>query len=173
MLSAALFGLAVSALLSGPMSDKLGRRAMLLFSVLVFSVTCLASSFSANLSQLTVLRFITGLGLGATMPNAVTMMSEFCPDNRRATLINLMFCGFALGAAFGGFLAVWMIPHFGWCSVLMLGGVAPLVLSVLLVTTMPESVRYMVAKSKPVEKIRVTLARISHDAMNAGAFFMT
>ncbi|WP_277182422.1 MFS transporter [Caballeronia sp. BR00000012568055] len=173
VLSAALFGLAAGALLSGPLSDKLGRRAMLLTSTLLFGVACLASSFSADITQLTTLRFITGLGLGAAMPNAVTMMSEFCPDNRRATIINLMFCGFPLGAAFGGFLAAWVIPHFGWRSVLMLGGIAPLVLSVLLIATLPESVRYMVAKSKPVEKIRKTLARVSQEAMNAGSFFMT
>jgi MFS transporter, AAHS family, 4-hydroxybenzoate transporter len=173
VLSAALFGLAAGALLSGPLSDKLGRRAMLLTSTLLFGVACLASAFSADITQLTTLRFITGLGLGAAMPNAVTMMSEFCPDNRRATIINLMFCGFPLGAAFGGFLAAWMIPNFGWRSVLMMGGVAPLLLSVLLVTTLPESVRYMVARSKPVEKIRKTLARISPDATNAGSFFMT
>ncbi|AET92100.1 major facilitator superfamily [Burkholderia sp. YI23] len=173
VLSAALFGLAAGALLSGPLSDRLGRRAMLLSSVLIFGVACLASSFSADITQLTALRFITGIGLGAAMPNAVTLMSEFCPDNRRATLINLMFCGFPLGAAFGGFLAAWMIPHFGWRSVLVLGGVAPLALSVLLIATLPESVRYMVAKAKPVEKIRATLARISSDAMQAGSFFMT
>jgi len=42
------------------------------------------------------------------MPNAVTLMSEYCPDRRRATLTNAMFCGFPLGAAFGGFLAAWI-----------------------------------------------------------------
>ena len=94
----------------------------------------------------------------AAMPNAVTLMSEYCPDGRRATLINLMFCGFPLGAAFGGFLAAWMIPHFGWRSVLVLGGTAPLLLTVLLLISLPESVRFMVAKAKPVEKIRAALA---------------
>lgn len=59
---------------------------MLLSSVLIFGVACLASAFSADLTQLTTLRFITGLGLGAAMPNAVTMMSEFCPDSRRASI---------------------------------------------------------------------------------------
>jgi MFS family permease len=58
------------------------------------------------------------------MPNAVTLMSEYCSDARRATLTNAMFCGFPLGAAFGGFLAAWMIPQFGWRSVLVLGGAA-------------------------------------------------
>jgi AAHS family 4-hydroxybenzoate transporter-like MFS transporter len=173
VLSAALFGLAFGALLSGPLSDRLGRRVLLIGSVLIFGAACFGSAFSGNLTELTALRFVTGLGLGAAMPNAVTMMSEFCPDRRRATVVNLMFCGFPLGAAFGGFLAAWMIPHFGWRSVLLLGGTAPLVLVLLLLLGMPESVRYMVAKGRPIEKIRATLARISSTATGAGSFTMT
>ncbi|MCP3713264.1 MFS transporter [Paraburkholderia sp. CNPSo 3274] len=173
VLSAALFGLACGALASGPLSDRLGRRAILVGSVLLFGVTCLASAFSTSIGELTWLRFITGVGLGAAMPNAVTMMGEFCPDRNRATVINLMFCGFPLGAACGGFLAAWMIPHFGWRSVLMLGGVTPLVLAVPLFLRMPESVRYMVANQRPAERIRAALARISPDAAKAQVFTMT
>ncbi|AFJ87755.1 MULTISPECIES: MFS transporter [Burkholderia] len=173
VLSAALFGLACGALVSGPLSDRLGRRSLLLGSVFLFGVACFASAFSTTIGHLTVLRFITGVGLGAAMPNAVTMMGEFCPDKRRATVINLMFCGFPLGAAFGGFLAAWMIPHFGWRSVLLLGGVTPLLLGVLLLLKMPESVRFMVAHGRSVERIRATLARISRDALNAGSFALT
>jgi AAHS family 4-hydroxybenzoate transporter-like MFS transporter len=173
VLSAALFGLAFGALLAGPVSDRLGRRVPLITSVLIFGIACFSSAFSASLVQLTILRFITGLGLGAAMPNAVTLMSEYCPDGRRATLVNLMFCGFPLGAAFGGFLAAWLIPHFGWRSVLIVGGSAPLVLSVLLLITLPESVRYLVAKGHPIEKIREILSRIGSGAAKAGSFFLT
>src|SRR3954467_8747438 len=95
------------------------------------------------------------------MPNAVTLLSEYCPDGRRATLTNAMFCGFPLGAAFGGFLAAWMIPQFGWRSVLVLGGIVPIVLVLLLFLLMPESVRYMVAESYSAERIRAVLRRIS------------
>ncbi len=173
VLSAALFGLAFGALASGPLSDRLGRRAMLLGSVMVFGVACFASAFADSIDHLVWLRFATGVGLGAAMPNAVTMMSEYCPDSRRATIINLMFCGFPLGAAFGGFLAAWMIPHFGWRSVLLLGGVTPLVLAIPLALLMPESARYMVANAKPAERIRAALARISADARAAQSFTMT
>lgn len=173
VLSAALFGLAFGALGSGPLSDRLGRRIVLIVSVLVFGAACLASAFSPTLEHLTVLRFVTGLGLGAAMPNAVTMMSEYCPDNRRATLTNLMFCGFPLGAAFGGFLAAWMIPQFGWRSVLVLGGVAPLVLAALMLLMLPESARYMIAKGQPVERIRAALSRVSSAAAHAASFVMT
>lgn len=173
VLSAALFGLAAGALSSGPLADRFGRKNVLTASVLVFGLACLASSFSGTLNQLVVWRFITGLGLGAAMPNAVTLMSEYCPGARRATLTNAMFCGFPLGAAFGGFLAAWMIPNFGWRSVLLLGGLAPLVLVLVMLVRMPESVRYMVAKAQPVERIRRVLSRISVTAAEASAFVMS
>ena len=173
VLSAALFGLSAGALLSGPLADRIGRKAVLISSVLLFGVACLGSSFAGSLAQLTGLRFVTGLGLGAAMPNAVTLMSEYCPDKLRATLTNAMFCGFPLGAAFGGFLAAWMIPQFGWRSVLQLGGIAPLALAAVMLVLLPESVRYMVAKAQPVEKIRAALARISERAANAASFTMS
>ena len=173
VLSAALFGLAAGALSAGPLADKLGRKRVLTGSVLLIGVACLASAFAADLTQLSILRFVTGIGLGAAMPNAVTLMSEYCPNQRRAMLTNAMFSGFPLGAAFGGFLASWMIPQWGWRSVLVLGGVAPLLLVVLMVLLLPESVRYMVAKGQPVERIRAVLSRISASAHNAQSFFLT
>ena len=173
VLSAALFGLAAGALSAGPLADRLGRKRVLVGSVLVFGVACLGSAFAGDLTQLTVLRFVTGIGLGAAMPNAVTLMSEYCPNQRRAMLTNAMFSGFPLGAAFGGFLASWMIPQFGWRSVLVLGGVTPLLLVVVMVLLLPESVRYMVAKGQPVERIRAVLIRISATAQQAQSFFMT
>ena len=173
VLSAALFGLAAGALASGPLADGLGRKKLLVASVTVFALACLASAFSQSLGQLTTLRFVTGLGLGAAMPNAVTLMSEYCPARLRATLTNAMFCGFPLGAAFGGFLAAWMIPQFGWRSVLMLGGIAPLLLAVAMALQLPESVRFMVARAQPIERIRAALSRISASAASATSFRLT
>jgi AAHS family 4-hydroxybenzoate transporter-like MFS transporter len=173
VLSAALLGLAAGALAAGPLADRLGRKSVLLASVLLFGTACTWSAFSANLTQLTVLRFVTGLGLGAAMPNAVTLMSEYCPDRRRSMLTNAMFCGFPLGAACGGFLAAWMIPQWGWRSVLLLGGLTPLVLAALMLVLLPESVRYMVATRQPAQRIRSALSRISASAVEFQSFFMS
>jgi AAHS family 4-hydroxybenzoate transporter-like MFS transporter len=71
-----------------------------------------------------------------------------------------MFCGFPLGAAFGGFLAAWMIPQWGWRSVLVLGGITPLVLFVLLLLLMPESVRFLVVRRATITRIRGSLRRL-------------
>jgi MFS transporter, AAHS family, 4-hydroxybenzoate transporter len=170
VLSAALFGLAAGALSAGPLSDRFGRKRLLTFSVLIFGVACLASSQSPDLQTLVILRFVTGLGLGAAMPNAVTLMSEYCPDARRATLTNAMFCGFPLGASLGGFLAAWMIPQWGWRSVLVLGGLVPLALVLLLLALLPESVRFLVARAAPAERIRAILVRIGAGAAQASGF---
>src|SRR3984885_9095812 len=131
VLSAALLALA-----SDPLSDRVGRRSLIIGAVCLFGVACVASAFSKNIAQLTVLRFMTGIGLGAAMANAVTMMNEFCPTGRRATVTSLMCCGFPLGAALGGLLAAWLVPHAGWRSVLMLGGVTPILHSILLMRKM-------------------------------------
>ena len=173
VLSAALFGLAAGGLTAGPCADRFGRKTVLVAAVALFGAACTWSAFSADLTQLTILRFVTGLGLGAAMPNAVTLMSEYCPDQRRATLTNAMFCGFPLGAALGGFLAAWMIPQWGWRSVLLLGGAVLVVLAAVMLMRLPESVRYMVAKRYPAARIRAALLRVSPAAKQAAAFTMT
>jgi len=172
VLSAALFGLAAGAMIAGPLADRFGRRLVLMVSVLVFGLACGASSFAGGLDGLTLLRFVTGIGLGAAMPNAVTLISEFCPDGRRAVITNAMFCGFPLGAAFGGFLAAWMIPHWGWRSVLALGGVAPFALLLVMAFTLPESVRLMVARGAPAARIRAVLRRIDASAADYTRYVM-
>ncbi|QOD84951.1 MFS transporter [Chromobacterium haemolyticum] len=171
VLSAALFGLALGALSAGPLADRYGRKSVLLASVLFFGAGSLASAFAATLEQLAFLRLLTGLGLGAAMPNAVTLMSEFAPARYRAVLVNAMFCGFPLGASAGGVLASWLIPHYGWRSVLLLGGLAPLALAVLLWRYLPESVRHMAAHGAPAARIRRVLERIAGRDLSAELSF--
>jgi MFS transporter, AAHS family, 4-hydroxybenzoate transporter len=170
VLSAAIFGLAGGAFVAGPLADYFGRRLVLIASVLLFGAACLASSYASTLDALTIMRFITGLGLGAAMPNAITLISEYCPDKKRSMITNAMFCAFPLGAACGGFLAAEMIPVFGWRSVLQLGGIAPLALAPVLIMALPESIRLMVAKGFTTPKIKATLARISPEAGSAQSF---
>ena len=172
VMSAALFGLALGALAAGPLSDRVGRKRVLVLSVLLFGAACTWSAFASGLAELAILRFVTGLGLGAAMPNAVTLTSEYCPARKRAMLTNDMFCGFPLGASLGGLLAAWMIPAWGWRSVLLLGGVAPLLAALLIMALLPESARFLVVRGASQQRLRAILRRIAHSADTVRAFTM-
>ena len=139
--SAGLFGLMIGALVFGPLADRIGRKKIIIFSTLAFGIGTLATAFISDVNTLLAIRFLTGLGLGGAMPNAVAMTSEFSPHRRRATMVMVMFCGFSIGAALGGLLAAALIPQFGWRSVFLVGGVAPLLLVPILALRLPESVR--------------------------------
>lgn len=172
VLSAALLGLAIGAMTFGPIADRYGRKRVLIFSVIIFSLGTTLSAFVSNLSQLEVLRFITGLGLGAAMPNAVTLMSEYSPKQKRSVIVNTMFCGFPLGAALGGFIAAYLIPYSGWRSTLLFGGIIPLVLSLLMIFYLPESVRFLIRKGgqKALIKTKSILQKIDRSAVNEEYF---
>ncbi|MFV7215287.1 MFS transporter, partial [Citrobacter cronae] len=154
VLSAALLGLSFGALLAGPISDRMGRKRVLVFSCLFFGLASLGTAYAQTLNMLTFWRFLTGLGLGAAMPNAITLVSEFAPKRCRSMAINTMYCGFPLRAAGGGVISSWLIPNYGWHSVLLAGAIAPLTLTVLLVLFLPESVKYLVHRGKSVAQVK-------------------
>lgn len=160
VLAAALVGLAIGALAAGPLADRFGRKRVLVASVLICSVGSLCTASATGFVSLLILRFITGTGIGAAMPNCTTLAAEFLPARSRALLLNLMFCGFPLGASSGGFLAAWLIPHFGWRSLFLFGGAAPLVLTAFL-TRLPESITFMVVRQYPAQQIRIALNKIA------------
>lgn len=160
VMSAAPIGLVIGALLAGPSSDRLGRKKVLITSVLLFGLFTIATAFTHTPGEMALLRLLTGVGLGAAMPNTTTLLSEYAPTRKRALLITIMFTGFNLGSALVGFAAGALIPSHGWRSVLLLGGAVPLVLIPLLLWLLPESARLMAAQGKPAARIAATLGRV-------------
>jgi AAHS family 4-hydroxybenzoate transporter-like MFS transporter len=171
VMSAAPFGLAIGALVVGPLSDHYGRKKLLIASVTWFGLCSLLCAFANDVYVLSLLRFLTGLGLGAAMPNTTTLLSEYVPERSRSTLLALMFTGFNLGSALVGFGAAAILPHYGWRGVLVAGGLVPLACLPLYMLLIPESVRFMVVKKYPAEKIGRALRRVVGGAVPAGAAF--
>ncbi|TXC83080.1 MFS transporter [Paraburkholderia azotifigens] len=173
VMSAALVGLGIGALGAGPFADRVGRKTVLVLSVFFFGLWSLAAAHATSIESLTVLRFMTGLGLGAAMPNAVTLMSEYAPARIRAVVVNAMFCGFSCGLAIGGVASAWLIPHFGWQSVLVAGGVGPIALTFVLILLLPESAQFMVTRRRGDARIARVLQRIARDASLEACRFVT
>jgi len=171
VMSAALGGMIFGALLSGPAADRFGRKVVLILSMLVFGGFSLASAYAGNLDTLVILRFLTGIGLGAAMPNATTLFSEYCPDRIRSLLVTCMFCGYNLGMATGGFISGWMIPAYGWHSLFLLGGWAPLALTVLVIFVLPESYRFLIVRGGDTEKVRRILSHIAPERVQGVTHF--
>jgi AAHS family 4-hydroxybenzoate transporter-like MFS transporter len=161
--SASLVGLLVGALVFGPIADNLGRRTVIMVCTLLFGIMTLVTAFSTDVTELLVFRFITGIGLGGAMPNAIALTAEYCPQRRRATLVMVMFTGFSLGAFVGGMAAAGLIEDFGWRSVWYVGGLVPLVLLPVQFRSLPESIRFLILSSAPAAKIEGLMRRIAPD----------
>jgi AAHS family 4-hydroxybenzoate transporter-like MFS transporter len=171
VMSAAPIGLAVGALLVGPMSDRYGRKKLLMTSVAWFGLFSVFSAFAPDVVSLSVLRFLTGLGLGAAMPNTTTLLSEYVPERSRSALIAFMFTGFNLGSALVGFGAAALLPGYGWRTVLIIGGAIPLACLPFYMLLMPESVRFLVVRKFPAERIGRTLRRVVGGVVPEGIQF--
>lgn len=171
VMSAAPIGLAIGALLVGPMSDRFGRKKLLMGSIAMFGTFNLLSAFSHDVTTLSLLRFLTGLGLGAAMPSTTTLLSEYVPERSRSMLLATMFTGFNLGSALVGFAAAALLPEFGWRAVLIVGGAIPLACLPIYLLLVPESARFMVVKNYPSERIARTLRRVCGGDVPATAEF--
>ncbi|WP_019448859.1 aromatic acid/H+ symport family MFS transporter [Cupriavidus sp. BIS7] len=165
VMSAAPIGLAIGALLVGPMSDRFGRKKLLIGSIALFGVFNLLSAFAGSTATLSLLRFLTGLGLGAAMPSTTTLLSEYVPERSRSMLLATMFTGFNLGSALVGFGAAAILPHHGWRAVLIAGGAIPLICLPFYMLLIPESARFMVVRNISPARIARTLRRVCGSAV--------
>jgi AAHS family 4-hydroxybenzoate transporter-like MFS transporter len=160
VMSAAPVGLAIGALVVGPLSDRFGRKKLLMGAVAWFGSFSILCSLANDVYALSLLRFLTGLGLGAAMPNTTTLLSEYVPEKSRGTLLAIMFTGFNLGSALVGFGAAALLPEYGWRGVLVAGGLIPLACLPLYLWLVPESARFMVVRKYPSARIARTMRRV-------------
>lgn len=161
VISAAPVGMMIGALLGGPLSDRFGRKPVLIVAVLIFGLLTMAASQASTPSEMAVLRLLAGTGLGAAVPNTLALMSEYAPQRRRSLMITGMFSGFNFGAGIIGFIAAWLIPHYGWRSVLIVGGMIPLAIVPVMLLFLPESARVLALRGAASEKIAAVLSRVT------------
>ena len=132
-------GILAGAVLAGPLGDRLGRKRLLIAGLALAGAASLASAGVASLQTLAWVRLLVGLGIGATLPVTVALLSEHVGARNRANIVMFMFAGNTLGGFLGGQLAAWLLPHWGWPALFVAGGLAPLALVPALILFLPES----------------------------------
>ncbi len=132
-------GIMVGAMVAGPVADRFGRKPVLLVSMAVFGVFSVLTAYSATMTQLVVLRFLTGIGIGGAMPTTVALTSDFTPDRWRTSFVMFMFTGNTLGGFVAGQVAGRILPSFGWPGIFMVGGLVPLAVLPLVWFALPEA----------------------------------
>ena len=174
LFSAALFGMAIGAAGLAPLSDRLGRRLLLVAAMLLVGLSMLAVSWIESMASVTVfsiLRFVSGLGIGVIFGSAPALASEFMPSRYRSLAVSLVVMGYPVGAVLAGPIANGLIPDYGWTAVFTVGGVLTLCIAVVTWALLPESPEFLASRAGnwPDREVVVNslLARLDRDPVSA------
>lgn len=174
-LAASVIGMSLGAIAIGPVGDRWGRRPALLLSAVWFGAMTLLTATSASVEELAFWRFLTGVGLGAALPGAVALMSEFTEPRHRSQLVVMSLLGVPVGGVVGSALAVELLPVFGWQALFVIGGVLPIITAAALLFALPESPGFLLRSVEPTTAgLRAVLGRAhAREALVLAVAFFT
>lgn len=155
---AGLAGILLGSPLFGYVGDRYGRKPTIILALLVYGAFTWAAVLCRSVPELAALRFLTGLGIGALIPNIIALVAEFAPRRLRGTMIILMFTGVSFGGAGPGPIAAWLVPIYGWHILFVIGGLFPILVAGACLLGLPESVKYLTVKGKHDQVARMLSA---------------
>jgi AAHS family 4-hydroxybenzoate transporter-like MFS transporter len=162
ILALGMAGMAAGSPLAGYVGDRFGRRTALIGCVFLFGGATILTASSHGLLELAALRFLTGMGAGGALPNAGTLSSEFAPMRWRPVAVTFTIVCVPLGGMIGGVAAGQILPALGWRAMYVLGGAAPILLSILLLLALPESPRFLARHPRRRQELVRLLRRMGH-----------
>jgi MFS family permease len=146
----------LGAMAVGAISDVIGRRQTVIWTVIIFSVLTLACAFATDPFVFGLLRFLAGLGLGGVLPTAIAMVNEFARTGRGGSATTALMTGYHVGAVATALLGILLIPRYGWESMFVVGALPALVLVPLLWRYLPESDAFLRARAGVAGAARAT-----------------
>lgn len=158
MVSSALFGMMFGAIFLGTIADRIGRRKAIAICIALFSVFTAAAGFTHDPYTFSAMRFLAGLGIGGVMPNVVAQMTEYSPKKIRATMVTLMFSGYAVGGMLAALLGKGLLETYGWSSVFLAAGLPVLLIPVIL-KRLPESMPFLIRENR-LDELKQIVARM-------------
>ena len=166
--SAAFAGQMVGSLIGSYLADIIGRRPVILWCTVLSAILTFVTGFAGTPEMLIVLRFLGGLAIGGLLAPIWSLNIESMPAGKRATSVTIIMLGFSAGSAAAGQVTNFLAPSYGWEAVFWVAGAATLALAMVLQFTLPESVRWMVAKGKPTAEVLPLLSRFDPGVGEAG-----
>ncbi len=170
--TAGLIGLGVGALLGGPLGDRFGRRYVIVWAIGSFAATTLLTAAADGVLTFSLLRLLTGFGLGASMPNVAALVSETVPTPRRRSIVAVVWSGFPSGAAIGAVVVPFVVETFGWRVAILGCGAAAAVIFVCVGTLLSESPVYLANSGHDPARLRRYCNAIEPGSADAGSVFV-
>jgi MFS transporter, AAHS family, 4-hydroxybenzoate transporter len=158
--SITFIGLLVGSLIYGWIADRFGRRFTIIFGVFNFAIPILLTIWATTVTQLSILRFIGGVGMGGIVPIAYTLVSEYAPRRMRSTVTVITNAGYNIGAALGGLIAAVSIPAYGWQSLYVIGAVFSFIMAAVMILWLPDSLWYLAQKHPDSPQLRRLAERL-------------
>ena len=155
--SIGLIGMALGAVVSGTVADRIGRKKVFTITFLLYSIASAFCALSWNYQSLLVFRFLVGFGLGGELPVAATLVSEYAPSRVRGRFIVLLESFWGLGWIAAACIAYFFIPVYGWRMAFLIGAL-PALYVCLIRLHMPESVRYLLTRGRVDEARQIVLS---------------
>ncbi len=163
--AASAFGTLIGSLTIGPLGDLIGRKTVLLASLLFAAAAMLVTPLVSTYDALLAIRFVTGLPLGAIIPMTIIIANEWSPARHRGAMVTIMTVGFAMGAVTGGLTSSALLPRFGWESVFVTGAIGTLAVALAVALIMFESPHFLSLRQTPrrQRKLATALARLGSE----------
>lgn len=162
IVSIGFVGMAVGAVLSGWVADRVGRKTVFGATLVLYSIATGLCAVSWDLASLLFFRFWVGFGLGGQLPVAVSLVSEYVPPQVRGRFIVLLESFWGLGWLVAALVSYFVIPQYGWHSAFLIGAV-PIFYVFVIWKYVPESVPYLLNKGR-VEEAHAIVSRLEAEA---------
>lgn len=147
----ALIGMAFGASAGGWIGDRYGRKATLVGATVLFGCSTAAASLTGSVSELAILRLVTGLGFGAAAPNGMALASEWLPPRARPTAIAILSASTPFGGVVGAGAVLWWLSAMGWKGCFVLCGLVTIVISLIMLVVLAEPAAVPAKSTSPMQ----------------------
>lgn len=158
--SIGLLSFVVGGMVLGPLGDRIGRKWLLVVSLVAFGLATLVVPVLATIEQVMVARFVTGFAFGGAASSFIALPVEYVPTRMRGRIVAIIWAGMPIGGLLSSLSGSALLDSHGWRTLFVIGGIFPLLLAAVLIVWLPESIGFLAASGRNSAKIVALLRKI-------------